>query len=380
MASPTFVTATLNAGAAFPLNINVGSPADGDVLYAVLHTGGAGSDPISPPAGWTTLDTGTHADGSRYGLFRKVCSSTSGNQQFVSAGASGVGLCYQYTGNTASPEDVTVTKATGSGSVPTIPNITPATADTTHLFFVSSRDFYTQGGETPVGYTQRASDTDTQRGADKAIAGTTPITGLTTTTAAQSNWVSYSILIASQASGPTVSSVNNATPVEGASITFTVTGAGASQGASTITMGGSVVTPTAWADTAISIPATLGINKFGEVVPVILTVGGVPSATYNGVTSILPTAGTSYVNVGTPNADPSIRLTASADAVSGDQAQYDNPPATVNSDLTWNSPSRFRARLWTSGSGYGNWAWQEIGSRRNLKSLIGGMLRSFRRL
>lgn len=183
---------------------------------------------------------------------------------------------------------------------------------------------------------------------------------------------------------PTITSTSTATPAEGASVTLTGTNFGATQGASTITFGGTAVTPSAWSDTSITFPALLGLNKYLTSMPVIVTVGGVPSATYTGITGITVPALTAITNVATPYFDASMRLAAVPDAVSGDQVQFDNPgypsgTVNVNDDLTWDVASvtqRFRARLWTAGEGYGPWATQIVfalsnGTRSLFKSLRG---------
>lgn len=88
--------------------------------------------------------------------------------------------------------------------------------------------------------------------------------------------------------------------------------------------------------------------------------------------TINPDAGTDYVDVGTPNADPDIRVTGSDDAVSGDQCQWGNVQGTavdetdviVNDDLTWDASeavTAFDVRFWDQADSFwGAWATQEI--------------------
>lgn len=164
--------------------------------------------------------------------------------------------------------------------------------------------------------------------------------------------------------GPTITSVSTGTPREGASLTITGTGFGASQGAGNSTINGIGQTETSWANTQIVATVVLGTNKFGAAYNVAMTDNaGTPSNNYAGITGLLPVSGNDYVNVGTPYADPTLRLTSIADAVSGDQVEWETQGGLVviNSDLTWSAGPgviRIRARIWTSGSGYGPWTYQ----------------------
>jgi hypothetical protein len=88
--------------------------------------------------------------------------------------------------------------------------------------------------------------------------------------------------------------------------------------------------------------------------------------------TIEPEAGTDYVNVGTPNADPDLRLEAVPDAASGDQVQWgnvvgggDETDVVVNADLTWDVTeglvTAFDARCWdATNSTWGDWATQTV--------------------
>lgn len=179
---------------------------------------------------------------------------------------------------------------------------------------------------------------------------------------------------------PTITSVSSATPREGASLTITGTNFGASQGAGNSTINSVSQTETSWADTQIVATVVLGTNKFGAAYNVAMTNdAGTPSNNYAGITGLLPVAGNDYVDVGTPNPDTTLRLTSIADAVSGDQIEWYTQGGliTVYSDLTfWAGPGvvSVRARIWTSGSGYGPWTTQQ------LSGLAATTMHRFRRL
>lgn len=86
--------------------------------------------------------------------------------------------------------------------------------------------------------------------------------------------------------------------------------------------------------------------------------------------TITAPSGKGYVNVGTPNADTSVRLTTSADAASGDQVEISNviggavSDVVVNTDLTWDADdavSAFTFRLWSAAdSVWGDPAVQDV--------------------
>lgn len=76
--------------------------------------------------------------------------------------------------------------------------------------------------------------------------------------------------------------------------------------------------------------------------------------------TITDDSGTETYLIGTPNADPDLRLTASADAVSGDYVRISNvqggtiADVTVNSDLTWDAEeavTAFDVQYWDAGDG-----------------------------
>jgi hypothetical protein len=158
---------------------------------------------------------------------------------------------------------------------------------------------------------------------------------------------------------PTITGVSSSTPVDGASLTITGTAFGAAQSTGSVTLGGTALTVTAWSDTSITVTIALGLNKYGAALNLIVSSAGGGASAPFGITSIAAPSGWSTVDVGTPYATASQRLTASpVDIASGDQIEYENPGGlvTVFSDATFSadsSVSSFRFRVWTSGSGYG---------------------------
>lgn len=159
---------------------------------------------------------------------------------------------------------------------------------------------------------------------------------------------------------PSITGVSSSTPVDGASLTITGTAFGATQSTGSVTLGGTDLTVTAWSDTSITATVALGLNKYGAALNVVVTSAAGGASSPFGITSIAAPSGWSTVDVGTPYATASQRLTASpADIVSGDQIEYQNLAGlvTVFSDATFSadsSVSSFQFRVWTSGSGYGS--------------------------
>lgn len=187
-------------------------------------------------------------------------------------------------------------------------------------------------------------------------------------------------IVGSASATPNISSVSSATPREGASLTITGTNFGASQGSGDVKINGVAQTVTSWSDTSIVVSIVLGTNKFGAAYTVVVRDNALtPSNSYAGITGLLPVSGDDYVNVGTPNPDTTLRLTSIADAVSGDQVEWYTQGGliVINSDLTFSAGpgvTSVRARIWTSGSGYGPWTTQQ------LSGLAATTMHRFRRL
>lgn len=163
-----------------------------------------------------------------------------------------------------------------------------------------------------------------------------------------SSWAISAVAIASVPAGPTVASSTDDTPSPGQSVTYTVTGAGASQGGSTITLGGVVQTVTAWSDTSITVTIVQGVAKYGAQ-NVVVTVASVPSNNY--AVTLTPPAGRSYIDITSIAGAGVLETTPSLAA--GDQVEYEDP-AIVYADGTWSAPAwmpNFQFRAWDSGGG-----------------------------
>lgn len=181
------------------------------------------------------------------------------------------------------------------------------------------------------------------------------------------------------AAGPNIASVDDMTPEEGTTLVVTGTLLKAS-GNSTATIGGVTQTITTQSATVPELTVTLGTLKFGTTYDLVITDSDALPSNALALTSLQPAAGNSFVDVGTPNADTSIRLTSIADAVSGDQVEWDNSLVTINDDLTWDaddSVTSFNVRIWTAGDGYGPWTEQTINQGDGLVTAI---MHRFRRL
>lgn len=177
-------------------------------------------------------------------------------------------------------------------------------------------------------------------------------------------------------SGPNITSVSTATPREGASLTITGTAFGASQGSGDVKINGVAQTVTSWSDTSIAVTVVIGTNKFGAAYTVVVRDNALTASnSYAGITGLLPAnSGLSSIDVGTPHADPDLRLESSADAVSGDQVEWENKGLLVDvfANLTFSAGpgvNDFRWRIWTSGSGYGDWMTQRTGGASGAQRL-----------
>jgi hypothetical protein len=145
------------------------------------------------------------------------------------------------------------------------------------------------------------------------------------------NWNSAPLLVAFEVqqspTGVVISDLSTFSPRNGSSLTITLINAGATQGTGTVTIGGVSQSVTSWADTSITITVARGTLKFGTQA---LVVTNGSSQVSNSVDlTLLPISGWDYVNLSTPNATSSYRLTATADLASGDQVSWDTKTSRV---------------------------------------------------
>lgn len=176
-----------------------------------------------------------------------------------------------------------------------------------------------------------------------------------------------SIVVKGGLPAPFVVTTSSANPLRGSTLTITGASFGASQGAGSVTIGGTVQTVTAWSATSISVTLSRGLNQYGVPLDLIVTDNsGVPSNTFV-LTSIQPQPGWSFVNGTTPFATQSKRLKASPDLASENQVAYDNKgnKARIFSNYTGSvSPeiASMDCEAWVTGVGWGTTATQTFAS------------------
>jgi hypothetical protein len=202
------------------------------------------------------------------------------------------------------------------------------------------------------------------------------ITGLTASTTyygpwfvenngSDSNIVGLATSFTTNPPSPAISSLSSSSPTEGSTLTITLTNGGASQG--TVTIGGVNQTVTSWSATSIQVTVVLGSNKYGSALNLIVTSSlGYSSTPYSVSGGILPASGWSYINMTTPNATTTARLTSvSVDLASADQIHYENKSnlVTVAADGTIavdSSVTSWQARAWTATYGWGAYSTQTM--------------------
>lgn len=200
--------------------------------------------------------------------------------------------------------------------------------------------------------------------ATQVVVPTTAVTTNVTRTGSTPSTSAIFIDVFKEAVGgtPNITGVSTATPVVGSQLVITGTGFGATQGAQTVTVGGTVCQVVSWSDTAVTVIVGLGINKYGASLNTIIT----GSNTFAGITGLIPSSGFSFLNMTTPNVDPTIRIQTTPDFISGDQLVWDGKGGKVliNADGTFSvTPDviSFQLALWTSPDGYGAFGTQTIG-------------------
>lgn len=149
-----------------------------------------------------------------------------------------------------------------------------------------------------------------------------------------SGWAVVSVAWKPGAAGPSIVSADDTTPSSGQSVTLAVTGAGATQGASTLAWGGVAQACTAWSDTSITFtanpPATL---KNGQSANLVLTVSSIDSAGF--ALTLNPPAGWSYVDITSLAAEGVLETSPPLEV--GWQVEIADP-AVAYSDGTWSTP------------------------------------------
>lgn len=158
---------------------------------------------------------------------------------------------------------------------------------------------------------------------------------------------------------PTISGTSAAAPRRNSLLYIFGNNFGATQGTGGVTIGGATESVQSWSNTLITVLVAIGTNKYGATVNAIVTDGLGNVSSGFALTGFLPPVGSDYVNAGTPNPTATNRLTFTADAASGDQAEWtvrDGASVfTVDTDLTFSATGygTFSARLWVPTDGYG---------------------------
>ena len=186
------------------------------------------------------------------------------------------------------------------------------------------------------------------------------------TLSADSHWNVVAFILRGTTSAPTITGISTPTPSYQGSLTLTGVNFGAAQGGGGVSLGGAAQTVTSWADTSVTVTVARGSNAYGAALALSLTTGASASSNnFAGVTSLLPQAGWNFVTLGTPNPTSADRITALADLASGDQLAWDTKSSlvTVANDATFSadaSVASFNVEAWTSGSGWGSAATQNL--------------------
>lgn len=189
---------------------------------------------------------------------------------------------------------------------------------------------------------------------------TTAIGGRNANTTGTNYQVLYALVIPVDPGGPIIVSTSDDTPTDGASITLTVTGAGASQGTGLVWLNGEEQTVTAWSDTSITINIAIGSNKYGVNVALQMLNGNDEVSNEYSV-QVQPASGTIYTNAVAPLADADVRLVGDSDIANGDQVRVFDAEGgsislfTLNSDMSYDFDASI-TKVWyqiNDGTGWG---------------------------
>lgn len=172
-------------------------------------------------------------------------------------------------------------------------------------------------------------------------------------------WCIGALYIKGFTTKPTVESVSTTSPLDGGLLTVSGLFFGASPGAGgALRVGGVTGSIQSWSATDIQIAVRLGLNQYGVPLDVVVSTATLGDSNAFGIAKVLPKSGWDYLNVTTPWPDPTGRITAVADAVAGDQVNWDTHSGlvTLYDDLTGlvdPTVASFQVRLWTAGGGWG---------------------------
>ena len=171
------------------------------------------------------------------------------------------------------------------------------------------------------------------------------------------------------APAPNITSVSSDNPREGALFTITGDHFEATQGTGYVSIGGITQPIVSWSDTSIVVTLDLGTNKCGVAANVVvhgLTVG---AGNNYALTTLQPPVGWAFINLATPNATASHRVTSIADLSSGDQIKYDTVGGLVEmfDDATYSADSTvsaFSLKAWTPN------VWGALGTETLISDIV----------
>lgn len=254
------------------LSVNISALSSGNtgkLLVAVFyHAGNSGL--FSEPAGWTVANNTTAANGG-LAIFWRVCT---GDETTVAAGrATAVytqAQVYVISGADTTTPINTYLLATRSGGVSWASPVITTTVDGCLIFqgggATGVSDWATN--DEPTGTTLIAQESNTAAWFGMAFESQTSAGTLGTRTWDNNSnakyAVSFAIAPSTGGAGLTITSVTPSTfdsGVEG--IVIAGTGFGASQGSSTVTIGSTAQTVTAWSDTSITFTSVRGSESMG---------------------------------------------------------------------------------------------------------------------
>lgn len=192
-------------------------------------------------------------------------------------------------------------------------------------------------------------------------------------------WEVLGFALRGTTTSPTITGVSTATPRENGSLDIIGVNFQASQGTGSVSFGGTTPqTVNSWSDTLVNITPSKGLNKFGVPLGLVITVnGGTTSNTFSGA-SLLPPTGWKHIDITTPNATTTYRVTSTLDMVSANQLAWDTGGGKLDFDATgvpeWNPTLvSANAELWVPTFGYGSLGLQTFSAGAATVATINGI-------
>lgn len=280
MAFPTVQSRTTGASSAAATTHTVTLPAtinSGDFLFVAFTCGNASAPTVTwddTTAGtWTSIVTAVQGVGNvRGSLYSKVADGTEGSAALsigLSASAQASWTIWRITGCQGAVETIS---AAGTSATVTFSALAPTWGAEDTLWMAIAHIANTPTVTTySTGYTNatRAAGTETGRNTTESVElllNASSETPSAWTLSGPQIHVQFTVAIrpAAGASGLTITSVTPSSFDSGiAGIVIAGSGFGASQGSSTVDIGGQAQTVTAWSDTSITITSARGSNSMG---------------------------------------------------------------------------------------------------------------------